>query len=324
MTRSIIALFLLISRDWILHYTKNCSSLKRCGYQILTEEVVQSAWNSTDDLDVGQAALAKVSKYGRDLMWWNKNIFGNVRQELKKMKEQLQKAKNEAIISGENHQICFLKKEINLLLDKEARMWAQCPWLLWATQGDGNTKNFHSRATKQYRKKLIGGIRDDQAVWRVQSKEVSVVLIKYYQDLFSSSRPNGLGAVLDHVHHVIINEMNASLCREFMECEVAAALQQMEPLKAPRPNGMPPLFYQHFWGTIDRDVTSSILSLLNTSILLSPLNHTFIILIPKTNKPEHAHQCRPISLCNAFYKIFSKVLANCLKKFSPLLSLSTN
>lgn len=89
MTRSIIALFLLISQDWILCYAKNCFGLKRCGYQILTEEVVQSAWNSMDDLDVGRAALAKVSRYGRDLMWWNKNIFGNVRQELKKMKEQL-------------------------------------------------------------------------------------------------------------------------------------------------------------------------------------------------------------------------------------------
>ena len=40
------------------------------------------------------------------------------------MKELLQKAENEAIISGEDHQIRFLKKEINLLLDKESRMWA--------------------------------------------------------------------------------------------------------------------------------------------------------------------------------------------------------
>ena len=85
-------------------------------------------------------------------------------------------------------------------------------------------------------------------------------MIKYYQDLFSSSRPNGLGAVLDHVPHVITNEMNVSLCREFSECEVVATLQQMTPLKALGPDGMSPFFYQYFWGTVDRDVTSSILS----------------------------------------------------------------
>ena len=83
-------------------------------------------------------------------------------------------------------------------------------------------------------------------MWRVQSEEVSAVLIKYYQELFSSSRPNGSSAVLDHVPHVIIDEMNASLCREFMECEVVVALQQMTPLKALGPDGMPPLFINTF------------------------------------------------------------------------------
>ncbi|XP_075663185.1 uncharacterized protein LOC142632713 [Castanea sativa] len=51
------------------------------------EEVVQLVWNSTDDSDLGRAALEKMSRCGRDLTWWNKNVFGNVRQELKKMKE---------------------------------------------------------------------------------------------------------------------------------------------------------------------------------------------------------------------------------------------
>ena len=77
------------------------------------------------------------------------------------------------------------------------------------------------------------------------------------------------------------------------------------------------LFYQHFWGTVNHDVTSSILDWLNSSILPTPLNHTFITLIPKTNSPKHAHQFRPISLCNLIYKIYSKVLANRLKKLLP-------
>ena len=95
-----------------------------------------------------------------------------------------------------------------------------------------------------------------------------------------------------------------------MECEVSAALKQMAPLKAPRPDGMPPLFYQHFWRTVDKDVTSSILSWLNTSTLPHPINHTFITLIPKTENPEFVTQFCPINLCNVLNKNFSKVLAN--------------
>ena len=80
---------------------------------------------------------------------------------------------------------------------------------------------------------------------------------------------------------------------------------------------LPPLFYQHFWSTVNHDVTSSILSWLNSGTIPSPLNHTFITLVPKINSLEYAHQFRPISLYNVLYKIYSKVLANCLKKILP-------
>ena len=91
----------------------------------------------------------------------------------------------------------------------------------------------------------------------------------------------------------------------------------MAALKALGPDGMPRLFYQHFWSTVNHDVTSSILSWLNSSTKPTPLNHTFITLVPKINSPEYTHQFHPISLCNILYKIYSKILANRLKKLLP-------
>ena len=108
--------------------------------------------------------------------------------------------------------------------------------------------------------------------------------------------------------------MNDELVGEFQEWEVVQALKQMAPLKAPGPDGMPPLFYQHFWSTVDSDVTDSILSWLNTP---SPINHTFITLIPKVDSRELVTKFYPISLCNVLYKVYSKFLANHLKKFLP-------
>ena len=123
--------------------------------------------------------------------------------------------------------------------------------------------------------------------------------------------------VWECVPRVIIDEINALLSRKFEVHEVELALQQMAPFKAPGPNGMPSLFYQHFWETVSHDVTFSILMWLNSGTLPQSLNHTFISLIPKIKSPEYAHQFRPISLCNVLYKIFSKVLANYLKKVLP-------
>lgn len=45
------------------------------------------------------------------------------------------------------------------------------------------------------------------------------------------------------------------------------------------------------------------------------VNDANIVLIPKCDKPTTMTDLRPISLCNVAYKVFSKVLANCLKPF---------
>ena len=74
-----------------------------------------------------------------------------------------------------------------------------------------------------------------------------MVLLKYYQDLFSIANPKSSTATLPHVPHVIIEDMNNMLTGNFLDSEVVTALKQMAPLKAPRPYGIPPLFYQHFW-----------------------------------------------------------------------------
>ena len=48
------------------------------------------------------------------------------------------------------------------------------------------------------------------------------------------------------------------------------------------------------------------------------LNHAYITLILKVKCSELVFEFQPISLCNVLYKIFSKVLANWLKKVLPL------
>ena len=107
--------------------------------------------------------------------------------------------------------------------------------------------------------------------------------------------------------------MNAKLVRPYSMEEADIAIKQMAPLKAPRPGGMPPLFYQSFWQHIGLEVTEAMLSCLNSSTLLKSINHTYITLIPKVSNPKNVSEFRPINLCNVIYKIISKVISNHLK-----------
>ena len=124
-------------------------------------------------------------------------------------------------------------------------------------------------------------------------------------------------ADLDIIPQIVTEDMNEILSSDFHAWEVELALKQMVLLKAPGPDGMPPLFYQNFWELVSGDVIHDILCFLNSGSLPKSLNHTFITLIPKTKNPESVTENRPISLCNVLYKIFSKVLANRLKRVLP-------
>lgn len=87
-------------------------------------EMVESSWSSYSYGYSDGNILQRVKDCNRDLDWWNRNIFGNARKELVKKKALLAKAKNDALISGQNSRVSMLRDEINILLDREAHLWS--------------------------------------------------------------------------------------------------------------------------------------------------------------------------------------------------------
>ena len=153
--------------------------------------------------------------------------------------------------------------------------------MLWLSKRDNNTTFFHSKARKRFRKNLIREIRDRNGAWLTKQEEIGHMMESYYKEIFSTSNLNIEVDSLEKIPCMVTDEMNVDLMKEFTELEVKEALNQMAPLKVPGPDGMPSLFYQHFWSTMQHDVTSAILLWPNPSILLEPINHTLITLIPK-------------------------------------------
>ena len=102
-----------------------------------------------------------------------------------------------------------------MLQDREATLWAQRSRILWANQGDKNTKYFHICATKRFRKNSMEGIRDVGGAWRTSQEDIGEVMVNYYKSLFTLMDGRISRSILDCVPTVIDEEMNESLCREF-------------------------------------------------------------------------------------------------------------
>ena len=62
----------------------------------------------------------------------------------------------------------------------------------------------------------------------------------------------------------VTKDMNTMLQEGFTRGEVDVALNQMDSLKALRPDGMPYLFLQHYWCDIGDEVSTMVLTCLNT------------------------------------------------------------
>lgn len=131
------------------------------------------------------------------------------------------------------------------------------------------------------------------------------------------SYPSNMDEILSAVDGVMTEEMNQSLLQPFLGNEVRQALFQMHPSKSLSPDGMSPFFFLKFWHIVEGGVTEAVLSVLSLGHILTKMNFTHILLIPKKKDKQTMLDYHPINLSNVVSQIVSKVLANRVKNILP-------
>ena len=196
-------------------------------------------------------------------------------------------------------------------------MEAKIPYLLGLKEGDRNTRYFHSRASHRQRRNALLAVWLDSSELSTDPGLIHTQFMNYYKELFTTTPLEDVDVVLGGIEPSVMDKMNLRLTCPFSEHEIDTAMKQMAALKALGPDGMPLVFYQSYWHVVGSDVSTAVLSCLNSGKIPSSLNHTYVTLIPKTKNPKRVMEYRPISFCNVIYKLISKVLANRLKKVLP-------
>ena len=101
-----------------------------------------------------------------------------------------------------------------------------------------------------------------------------------------------------------------------MEQEIIDVIWSMKSDSAPGLDGFSIHCYRIYWTIIRKDLLRMVKSFQEKAKVGGCTNSTFLALIPKEANPSSFDRFLPISLCNASYKILSKLLAIRLK---PLL-----
>ncbi|XP_061999224.1 uncharacterized protein LOC133716539 [Rosa rugosa] len=283
------------------------------------DEVVNTAWSRDVTGSLMYQVTQKISYTRLELDKWQKRAFKGRQMQMLGVRARLEELLDVHLTEEVVVEKWQLMGTLQQLLSQEESFWKQRSKVQWLKEGDSNTSYFHRKAANRRRKNSLRGLYNEDGEWCDDDEGLEKVVTSYFSTMFTASDIDfeAMSTTLEAIKPCVSQAMNEQLCAPYSQDEVKCALFQMYPTKSPGPDGMPPLFFQHYWDKIGGDITEAVHSFLQTGQLLKEINFTHICLIPKVDNPEYMSELRPIALCNVIYKICSKVIANRLKLILP-------
>lgn len=252
------------------------------------EEVVKDEWEEGLVTSSEHLQVTCLDKCRTSLEAWNKHEFSHVGRKIADLQSQLEWLELQPSSPEFIQALRSTRIDQNCWLEKEDTMWHQRSKICWFQAGDRKMSLFHAKTSTRQKRNFIGGLLDATGVWQEVEGRIEEVVVEYYTNLFTSSNPTDFSQLLQAVQPKVTLAMNQVLVRDFTANEYRMALKTMYPLKALGPNGMPPLFFQHFWTTSGVVITKMVLNFLNLDISPLKFNETYIVLNPKIKEPKES------------------------------------
>lgn len=246
------------------------------------KEAIEEGWGPQDESDL-RPIHVKLGDVRRTISRWKRDNPTNSENKIEAIKEQLERAQSDQIIlSGE---VLNPKWNLCAAFREEELYWRQKSRALWLKDGDRNTKFFHAVTKQRRARNRIIKLKNPQGGWAESDTGIEKVASDYFQGIFTTSEPGNFEEALRYVDTKVKPSMNANLLRIPPDLEIKKAVEEINPYKAPGPDGMTSLFYQRFWEVTARDIITMVKEFFSTYLFDPRLNQTNICLIPKMDCP---------------------------------------
>ena len=271
------------------HYN-NCSSFIK---QVLSNQVLGSPMHILSH---------KLKILKGELKTWNKTVFGNIHNEVKKVVNALDLIQQNIFLNGHNdilaHQEKIAKIELDKVLNMEEAFWKEKACIQWHNEGDRNTAFFHRTAKIKQTYKKISSLKIDDVVVTDPS-HISNHVVNHFTSLFTNSNDIQTNNLIDEtIPHLISDFTNNLLTILPSVEEIKNAVFSLNKDSAPGPDGFGAFFFQTYWDIIKEDVIAAVLEFFIHNHNLPNMNANTVVLIPKVPDASTINQFRPIALAN--------------------------
>lgn len=151
--------------------------------------------------------------------------------------------------------------------------------------------------------------------------ELQTHCVAFFKDLFGAISHSLDQEQIDHIRSLTSfrcdSTMQQSLEAQVTEVDIKAEFFALPPNKSPGPDGYTSEFFKKTWSIIGPSLIEAVQEFLTSGRLLSQWNSTAVTLVPKKANADKLTDFRPISCCNAIYKVISKILARRLEQIIP-------
>ena len=175
---------------------------------------------------------------------------------------------------------------------------------------DKGSKFFHALLGQNHRRNFIPAIMCSHGSLSTSLQEVGNEFVCFYQRLLGSSKTIlPIDSAVIHSGPCLPASSHGLLLAPVSQEDIRKVVFSIDNDKAPDPDGYSSFFYKQAWDVVGGDVCVAIKDFFHSGRLLNQVNHSIIVLVPKSANGSSLSDYRPISCYNVIYKVIAKILA---------------
>lgn len=151
-----------------------------------SREVIKKAWKYKVLGSASFQLAQKIKTSRRDLLKWNKSVFGHIKTRRKDFEGQLTDLQNKIQTREDCSKVKEIKRSLEEVDEKESVMWKQKFIIQWAMKSDRNTSFFHTTTNRRRVCNWIIRIKNKEGEWIEENSEIAKEFENNFIKLFTS------------------------------------------------------------------------------------------------------------------------------------------